>query len=52
MLDPGLVAWCERRYDRLVAKALEYHEGLESLLGRRDPAGKGAGNGGRATTWR
>ena len=28
-LPPGLVAWCEQRYDRLVAEALEYHEGLE-----------------------
>ena len=31
VLPPGLVAWCEQRYDRVVAEALEYHEGLEPL---------------------
>ena len=31
VLPPGLVAWFERRYDRVVAEALEYHEGLEPL---------------------
>ena len=36
-LPPDLVAWFEQRYDRFVAEALEYHEGLEPLR----PAGKG-----------
>ena len=31
VLPPGLMAWFEQRYDRLVAEALEYHEGLEPL---------------------
>ena len=31
VLPAGLVAWFEQRYDRLVAEALEYHEGLEPL---------------------
>ena len=31
VLPPGLVAWSEQRYDRLVAEASEYHEGLELL---------------------
>ena len=31
VLPPGLVAWFEQRYDRVVAEALEYHEGLEPL---------------------
>ena len=35
-LPPDLVGWFEQRYDRLVAEALEYHEGLEPLR----PAGK------------
>ena len=38
MLKPGLIAWFEARYDCLVAEALEYHEGLESL---RPAGGKG-----------
>ena len=35
-LEPGMIAWFEERYDRLVAEALEYHEGLEPLR----PAGR------------
>ena len=30
-MPSGLAAWFEQRYDRLVAEALEYHEGLEPL---------------------
>ena len=37
-LEPGLIAWIAECYDRLVAEALEYHEGLEPL---RPAGGKG-----------
>ena len=44
MLDPGLIAWFKQRCDRLVAEALEYHEGLEPLR----PAGTKGRKGRRA----